>query len=98
MHGSYKTPGGKLVHVDFDLSDGRLVNVVVSGDFFLYPEEALDAITASIEGMDAAMSTEQRVIAIAQGLHPDTTWLGASPEALNIAIERALSDGDDNRD
>ena len=41
MHGAYKTPGGKLVQVDFDVRHDRLVNVEVSGDFFLYPEEAL---------------------------------------------------------
>jgi lipoate-protein ligase A len=37
MHGEYKTPGGKLVQVDFDLEGEQLRNVVVSGDFFLYP-------------------------------------------------------------
>ncbi len=40
-HGEYKTPGGKLIAVDFDVIDGTLRNVVVTGDFFLYPEEAL---------------------------------------------------------
>ncbi len=91
MHGSYKTSGGKLVQVDFDVVDGRLVNVVVTGDFFLYPEEALAAITASVEGMDAASTNDQRVSVIAQSIDPETTWLGASPEALSYAIKRALS-------
>ena len=44
MHGEYKTPGGKLVRVDFDVRDGGLRDVVVSGDFFLYPDEALGDI------------------------------------------------------
>jgi lipoate---protein ligase len=46
MHGEYKTPGGKLVAVDFEVWDGRLSGVKVSGDFFLEPPEALDRITA----------------------------------------------------
>ncbi|MGI8486496.1 MAG: lipoate--protein ligase family protein, partial [Thermomicrobiales bacterium] len=41
MHGEYKTVGGKLVIVDFEITSGRLRNVMVSGDFFLYPDSAL---------------------------------------------------------
>nr|MDQ3045473.1 lipoate--protein ligase family protein [Chloroflexota bacterium] len=50
MHGEYKTPGGKLVLVDFVVEDARLREVVVSGDFFLYPDEALAEITGALEG------------------------------------------------
>jgi lipoate-protein ligase A len=92
MHGAYKTPGGKLVQVDFEVRDGRLTNVEVSGDFFLYPEEALEAITASLEGMEATLTPEERISRISQAIAPETEWLGSSPEALSIAIERALSD------
>lgn len=92
MHGAYKTPGGKLVQVDFDLIKGRLVNVEVSGDFFLYPEEALEAITASVEGMNAALTHEERTSRIAQAIGPETEWLGSSPDALSSAIGRALGD------
>ena len=56
MYGAYKTPGGKLVQVDFDVVDEQLRNVVVSGDFFLYPEEALAPITAAVEGSSAEMT------------------------------------------
>jgi lipoate-protein ligase A len=55
MHGEYKTPGGKLVVVDFEVIGDQLRNVEVSGDFFLYPEETLFAITASLEGLSAAL-------------------------------------------
>ena len=48
MHGEYKTPGGKLVVADFLVSDGALREVTISGDFFLYPEDALGAITARL--------------------------------------------------
>ena len=50
QHGEFKMPGGKLVQVDFRIAKHRLVDVEVSGDFFLYPEEALEAITSSLEG------------------------------------------------
>ena len=48
MHGEYKTPGGKLVVVDFQVEDGALSEVMVSGDFFLYPEDALSDLTGGV--------------------------------------------------
>ncbi|MCL2422876.1 MAG: lipoate--protein ligase family protein, partial [Micrococcales bacterium] len=50
MHGEYKVPGGKLVVVDVEVVGGRLTDVVVSGDFFLEPDEALDVIARSLVG------------------------------------------------
>lgn len=53
MHGEYKVHGGKLVVVDLDVRDGRLSDVQVAGDFFLEPDEALEDIRNSIEGLSA---------------------------------------------
>lgn len=90
MHGEYKTPGGKLVVVDFDLENDVLRNVVVSGDFFLYPEEALESITASLEGLPR--ETEEAGIAdtVRRGIPAGTELLGTSPEGIAIAVRRAL--------
>jgi lipoate---protein ligase len=90
MHGAFKTPGGKLVQVDFDVEDERMRNVEVTGDFFLYPEEALTKITAAVEGSPADMTMADRAARIAAAIDPGVEWLGASPEALATAIERAL--------
>jgi lipoate-protein ligase A len=90
MHGEYKTPGGKLVVADFDISDGAFRNVVVSGDFFLYPEEALDAITGAIEGL-AIESGEGEIARLVERSVPEgTEMLGFSPEAIAIALRRGL--------
>lgn len=90
MHGEYKTPGGKLVRVEFEVADDRLTAVVVSGDFFLYPEEALEGITESLRGV--SVSSDERTIArkISGAIPAGTEWLGSSPEALAIAVRRAL--------
>ena len=48
LHGEYKVPGGKLVAVDLSVSDGRLAEVQVSGDFFLDPDEALPLIDRAV--------------------------------------------------
>lgn len=91
MHGEFKTPGGKLVVVDFDLLDHRLRNVRVSGDFFLYPEEALDAITAALEDLPADLPEATIAERVHAALPSGTEWLGSSPAALAAAVRRALT-------
>ncbi|HXF02485.1 MAG TPA: lipoate--protein ligase family protein, partial [Arthrobacter sp.] len=46
-HGEYKVQGGKLVVVDFDVTEQRIVRPSVSGDFFLEPDEALADINSA---------------------------------------------------
>src|SRR3546814_15494803 len=60
VHGEYKVPGGKLVVVDLSIVDGRMTAVQVSGDFFLEPASALDAIDAELEGLPADTRSEER--------------------------------------
>jgi len=91
MHGEYKTPGGKLVVVDFDVIDGRLRNLVISGDFFLYPEEELATLTNALDGVDANLDDESFAERIRMDLHPDTELLGTSPEAIATAVRRGLN-------
>ena len=91
MHGEYKTPGGKLVVVDFAVDAGVLRGVVVSGDFFLYPEEALGAIAAALEGTPANASEADYAGWVRDRLAPDVTMLGFSPEAIARAVRRGLA-------
>jgi lipoate---protein ligase len=97
LRGAVKTPGGKLVIVDFALDRERLRDVVVSGDFFLYPEEAIDPLTASLEGMRADLAPAEIADRVAAALPAGVEFLGSSPEAVAEAVRRALSpeaDGD----
>ncbi len=93
FHGEYKQPGGKLVQVDFDIADSRLTGVRVSGDFFLYPEEALESIVAAVEGSPVDLTLERRTETIAAAISADVEWLGSSPDGLATAIQRALDAG-----
>jgi lipoate-protein ligase A len=94
MHGEYKTPGGKLVRVDFEVRDGVLQDVVVSGDFFLYPEEVLTDITGSLDRLPASTSETEVASRVAASIPAGTEWLGSSPEGLAIAVRRALTEGE----
>ena len=91
MHGEYKTPGGKLAVVDFEVADGRLRRVQVSGDFFLYPEESLDAITGALEGLRTETGEAAIARAIDAAVPPGAEILGTSPEGIAIAVRRALA-------
>jgi lipoate-protein ligase A len=95
MHGEYKTPGGKLVRVDLEVDNGVLRAVVVSGDFFLYPDDALEAITGSLQGLPAELGEPEIAARIAAAIPAGTEWLGSSPEALAIAVRRALTEEED---
>ncbi|MCE5232107.1 MAG: biotin--protein ligase [Xanthomonadaceae bacterium] len=91
MHGEYKVPGGKLVVVDAEVRDGRLAVVQVSGDFFLEPPEALDAINAALEGQPAAAGEAALAAAVRAALQADVAMYGFSPEAVAVAVRRALA-------
>ena len=89
-HGEYKVPGGKLVVVDLQEHDGRLTHVQVAGDFFLEPDSALDDIRQALEGQPITADTAQLATAIRAALPPDAMLFGFSPEAVAIAVRRAL--------
>lgn len=89
-HGEYKTMGGKLVNVDFEIHHDELRNVSVSGDFFLEPAEALEQINRAIEGLPVAVSQEILATAILDSLDPDVEMIGFSPEAVAIAVRRGI--------
>lgn len=88
--GSFKTPGGKLVAVDFSLEQGKLRDVKVHGDFFLYPEDALGAITDALDGAPSDLNEEELSQRIAAAIPQDVEWLGSSPQALATAVRRGL--------
>lgn len=95
MHGEYKTPGGKLVAVDFEVADGTLRNVMISGDFFLYPEEALTVLTGALEGVSVELSESELAQEVRAAMPRDAELLGSSPEAIGAAVRRALAQAED---
>lgn len=94
MHGEYKMPGGKLIVADLDLRHGMLVNVQISGDFFLEPDSALPRINNALEQLPANTHAAGLTSAIDTALSPDVMMYGISSEAIAIAVQRALARGD----
>lgn len=88
-HGEYKVPGGKLVVADLDLDDGRLSRVVLSGDFFLEPDDALGRIAAELTGLRADAPLAELVAAVETG-RQDAVMVGFDPRSVGLAVLRAL--------
>lgn len=89
MHGEYKVPGGKLVVVDCHVDRGLVREVVLSGDFFLAPDEALGWITAALDGLDAAAPVALIADRV-QGASAGAELIGITPEGVAIALRRAI--------
>lgn len=88
--GEFKTPGGKLIAVEFDVVNDLLRNVVVTGDFFLYPEEALPLLGRALEKIPATLDEAGYAARVRTALNSGAELVGSSPEALAVAVVRAL--------
>ncbi|MEU8781691.1 biotin/lipoate A/B protein ligase family protein [Streptomyces sp. NPDC048637] len=91
-HGEYKVPGGKLVVVDLDVVGGVLRGVRVAGDFFLEPDEALEAINGALEGAPADTGARDLAARIDAALPAGAALFGVSSEAVGIAVRRAVAE------
>lgn len=91
MHGEHKTPSGKLVVVDFEVREGKLSGVKVSGDFFLEPPEALADITASLEAAAAEATEEELANRVRESAGEETEMVGFSPEAVAKAVRKGMA-------
>ncbi|HAP89333.1 MAG TPA: lipoate--protein ligase, partial [Arthrobacter bacterium] len=90
-HGEYKVPGGKLVVVDFDVVDGVVADVSLSGDFFLEPDEALPAINRALTGLPESTTTAELSAAVTGSLPPGAVLFGFSADAVAVTVRRALA-------
>jgi lipoate-protein ligase A len=90
MHGEFKVPGGKLVVVDLDVTDGLIHDFRLAGDFFLEPDSALDAINDAVNGLPEDADAAVIAAAIRDALPSDAILLGFSPDAVATTVRRAL--------
>ncbi|MDQ1512315.1 MAG: lipoate---protein ligase [Microbacteriaceae bacterium] len=98
MHGEYKVPGGKLVVVDLEVEDGRIARFRLAGDFFLEPDEALEAIDGAVRGLAADSTAADISAAVRAALPEGAVLLGFTPESVATAVRRAIGRAADWRD
>ncbi|MGW7681994.1 lipoate--protein ligase family protein [Kribbella sp. NPDC054772] len=91
MHGEYKVPGGKLVVADLDVVDEHVRSAQISGDFFLEPDDALERINGALAGLPVDTAAAQIAARVRGALGDGVEMLGFSPEAVAVAVRRALT-------
>ncbi|MFH1400361.1 MAG: hypothetical protein ABIH41_02480 [Nanoarchaeota archaeon] len=85
-----KIPGGKLVRLDVGVVDGVVRSVVMTGDFFLHPEDALKDIEDGFVGATTA-SLAQVARSLEMSLESEgVRCLGFSIADLESMIGEAL--------
>lgn len=89
-HGEYKVPGGKLVVADFQVVNNRLANVRISGDFFLFPDEAIHLLAAALEGAPVNVQATEWAARIRAALSDAVEMLGFGPDDVAEAVRRGL--------
>nr|WP_202534441.1 biotin/lipoate A/B protein ligase family protein [Streptomyces sp. SID3212] len=80
-----------MVVVDLDTADGMLRGVRVAGDFFLEPDEAIEAIDAALEGAPADTDATALASRIDAALPAGTVMYGLTSEGIAVAVRRALA-------
>lgn len=93
-HFEVKVAGGKLVVADLTDDGATITSAQISGDFFLEPEEAYDAINGALVGASVTESTEELQQRIDDALSPlpAVSLHGFSTRDVANAARRALLD------
>lgn len=76
--------------VDLDVAEERLINVSLSGDFFLEPDEALERLRAALEGAPADSSAADLTARLDAAVEPTDVLFGVTTAGIAVAVRRAL--------
>lgn len=91
-----KVPGGKLLRADVQYED-KITDVELHGDFFIYPEDALDDIEAAFTGLPVAFNEDEAVNSIINNLEDTVELVGFEPKHVAQVVDRAVQ-GDTDED
>lgn len=72
------------VEMTMNVSEGRIVNVTISGDFFAYPSETLEELELEIRG-----KTVEEALKIIDGYEGRVKLVGASLQDVKQLIQQA---------
>jgi len=89
MRWEEKIPGGKLVCVEVSADGERVGKVRISGDFFLHPEEKIEEMERSLEGLPIS-SGEVEIRTKLEAALGNAALVGVSPEDLARMFRKAV--------
>jgi len=92
LKAAYKARGG-LIRVKLTVKSEVIEEIRFSGDFFMYPEEALEKLEEKLKGTPAR---EEEILKVIKDFYKETKVLtpGVKPEDWLETIKRALHAGE----
>jgi len=95
MRAEEKVKGGKLICIEVVPKDGKVAKARITGDFFLHPEDTIDSLERSLEGVDLERARlpggESEMAARLKTALGSSQLIGASPEDLARLFRKAVS-------
>ncbi len=91
-HAAEKIKGGKLVRVTVDYEPHAIRKVLITGDFFLHPEDTLELIEQSFTNLPLALSEEDLVARVQQIVNEkEIIMVGITSEAIAKLVKQVIS-------
>ncbi|NYT13113.1 MAG: lipoate--protein ligase family protein [Candidatus Methanofastidiosa archaeon] len=84
----YKPLGGKLIGISFNYMNGLFSDVMIYGDFFVFPEESIEDLERTIEGKNLS----ELLGIIENFFSSDVEVYGIRKEDLEEAFKRAINE------
>lgn len=75
-----RVPGGKTLQIDIDCNE-RINYILISGDFFAYPEDFIDKLQEAITGKSISEAIETIIL----------LYKKMKPELLGISIDDIIN-------
>lgn len=84
-HALHKTEGG-LIRIALDAGE-RINEIMITGDFFIYPEDSIEALEKELVG--TAVRNDE-ILKVVKGFYENVEAPGIEPEDLVEAIRKAV--------
>jgi lipoate-protein ligase A len=89
MKSEEKVQGGKLVCIEVWTEDGKVGKLRITGDFFLHPEDVIDALERALVGAPLTVSEGEAAAMFGKALG-DAQLIGASCDDLARIFKKAV--------
>ncbi|MHC1601422.1 MAG: lipoate protein ligase C-terminal domain-containing protein [Candidatus Nezhaarchaeales archaeon] len=89
--GEYKSRGGKLVKVIISIDEGRIRDIVIMGDFFIEPPDAVRELCEKLRNVETSDYNLMTRVLEDYVKHNNVMLLGVTVNDFIEAIKKAFS-------
>lgn len=88
-HVDYKVPGGKLIRMDVEIEKGVIRSIKITGDFFIHPEDSIEAIEGFLTGKEVSEELAKKLEDFLEA--KGTRMIGISAADIVASIKKLLN-------